>query len=83
MFIMYTSSAVVFWQFHVFTFHPYLKNGNCAAHTECLSCVNPPGSIFQLANAETFSFHTDLTCRNRVQTGDGSWSAIPALYGEG
>lgn len=67
----------------ILSFHPYLKNGDCAAHMECLSCVNPPGSVFQFTHAETSLFCTDLTCRNPIQTGGGSWSAIPALYGEG
>lgn len=48
-----------------------MKNGDCAAHTGCLSCANPPGSIFQFSHAETSLFHTDLTCRNPVQTGGG------------
>lgn len=81
--IKYCCFLAVSCDYLILSFHPYLKNGACAAHTECLSCVNPSGSIFQFTHAGTSSFCTDLTCRNSVQTGGGSWRAIPALYSEG
>lgn len=80
MFTVYTSSSVVFWLFHMIT-RSFLFSHTwkiaTALHSTCgvSAGVNPPGSLFQFAQAEMSLCGTDPTCSDLDQraAGPGGW----------